>query len=364
MTDLVRSGALPVLLALALILLVGCTEAGGKSGARGATAQPGSAKKAGKIALLLPESKTARYESFDKPLFTAEIAKLCPDCEVVYSNADQDPAKQQQQGETAITQGVSVLVLDAVDGRSAVSLVTEAHSRKIPVLAYDRPIANADFYLSFDNENVGRVQAQALVDRLAATGKRSPRIVAINGSPTDGNAAQFKKGAQSVFAANGVRTVASYDTPDWSPDKAQQWMEGQVSALGGGFDGVYAANDGTAGGAIAAMKGAGLSPLPPVTGQDSELAALQRIVAGDQFMTIYKSYREEAERGAQVAVGMLQGVTPAGDARTDGVPSQLLPVVPVTVAEIADPVISDGLWTLDQICTPDYRAACQRVGLR
>src|SRR3954453_20946810 len=117
-----------------------------------------------KIALLLPESKTARYESQDRPLFEAKLKELCSDCQIIYSNADQDAAKQQQQAEAAITQGANVLVLDPVDGTAAASIVAASKAKNIPVFPDDRFIAGTDFYVSFDDETVGKLQAQTLVD--------------------------------------------------------------------------------------------------------------------------------------------------------------------------------------------------------
>ena len=137
----------------------------------------------------------------------------------------------------------------------------------------------------------------------------------INGSPTDPNAADFKAGAHSVLDSSGYKVAAEYDTPDWSPDKAQAWMEGQISAVKGNLVGVYAANDGTAGGAIAALKGGGVTPLPPVTGQDAELAAIQRILAGDQAMTIYKPIKPEATAAAKAALALANKQKPPS---TDG----------------------------------------------
>jgi D-xylose transport system substrate-binding protein len=131
---------------------------------------------------------------------------------------------------------------------------------------------------------VGKLQAQSLVDDLNKMNLTNPSIVMINGSPTDNNASLFKQGAHSVFdplVAAGKLTIAKeYDTPDWSPDQAQTEMQQALTALNNKVDGVYAANDGTGGGAIAAMKAAGVNPLPPVTGQDAELAAIQRILVG------------------------------------------------------------------------------------
>src|SRR4051812_32271857 len=258
-----------------------------------------------KIGLLLPESKTTRYETFDKPYMEAKIKDLCPKCEVLYQNADQDSAKQQSQAEAMLTQGAKVLILDAVDAAAAGGIVSNAESQKVPVVAYDRlaqgPVA---YYVSFDNQKVGEVQGQALLDALSKSGDpKKGDVVMINGSPTDPNAADFKKGAHSVL--DGKVTIGKeFDTPDWSPDKAQQEMEQAITALGKDkITGVYAANDGTAGGAIAAMKGGGFTTIPPTTGQDAELAAVQRIVAGDQYNTGLKAIKPQAATAARKAGG-------------------------------------------------------------
>ena len=331
----------------------GGSDAGSDSGS-------GDAKK---IALLLPENKTARYEAFDKPLFEEAVAAECPDCEVVYSNAEQDAAKQQQQAEAAVTQGVDVLVLDAVDGESAVSIVQNAKSQGIPVVAYDRFVAGSDYYVSFDNRKVGELQGQGLVEAMQAAGDDSGDIVMINGSPTDANAADFKAGAHSVLDASGYTIAAEYDTPDWSPDKAQAWMEGQVGSVRIGLVGVYAANDGTAGGAIAALKGGGVDPLPPVTGQDAEVAAIQRVIAGDQALTIYKAIKPEAEDAAMAALALANGETPESSADKEGVPATLLEPIVVTRDNVADTIIADGFYTADEICTAEYADACTELGI-
>ncbi|HEX8537266.1 MAG TPA: sugar ABC transporter substrate-binding protein, partial [Cystobacter sp.] len=300
-------------LAALLLLTPGCKDnketatAGGNTPA--APAKPAGAK----IALLLPESKTSRYESHDRPHFERKVKELCAECEVIYSNADQDAAKQQNQAEAAITNGAQVLVLDPVDAASAAAIVGRARQSKAMVISYDRLIAQADvdYYISFDNEKVGKLQGQALADKLKAAGKADGTIVVINGSPTDSNAAMFKAGAHSVLDGSGLKLGAEYDTPDWSPDKAQQQMEQAITQLGKDkIVGVYCANDGTAGGAIAAMKAAGINPLPPVTGQDAELAGIQRIVAGEQFMTVYKAIKAEAEAAAELAVALARGGQP------------------------------------------------------
>ena len=140
----------------------------------------------------------------------------------------------------------------------------------------------------------------------------------INGAPTDNNAKLFKEGAHSVIDGSDFKVAKEYDTPDWSPDKAQQEMEQAITAVGkDGFVGVYAANDGTAGGAIAAMKGNGVDPKTrPTTGQDAELAAIQRILIGEQYMTVYKAIKAEAEAAAELAVALAKGETPPGAGTT------------------------------------------------
>ena len=340
------------------------------------TATPVEPKKGGTIALLLPETKTARYESADRPLFEAKFKELCPDCKVIYSNANQDAAAQQQQAEAALTNGAQVLVLDPVDSQAAAVIAEKAKAQGVPVIAYDRLIRDSDgvkYYISFDNERVGQLQAESLVQALAS--KAKARIVMINGSPTDNNAGMFKAGAHSVLdkaASEGkVEIAKEYDTPDWSPDKAQNEMQQALTALGNKVDGVYAANDGTGSGAIAAMKAAGVKPMPPVTGQDAELAAIQRIVAGEQYMTVYKAIKPEAEAAAQLAHALLtKAAVPADmtggktvDNGKTAVPSVLLTPLVVTRDNIKDTVIADGFHKLEDVCTGDYTAACQAAGL-
>ncbi len=318
----------------------------------------------GTIALLLPDAKTARYETFDRPFFEDRIAEL-GDYSVLYTNADQDAAKQQQQAESALAAGAGVLVLDPVDVGAAVSIVAAANAQGVPVVSYDRLVDGGDlaYYVSFDNEKVGELQATAFVEALEARGALGGGILMVNGSPTDSNATRFAEGAHRVIDAAGVRVLAEYATPDWSPDKAQEWVTGQISQYGDEIVGVYAANDGTASGAVSALKAANVQPWPIVTGQDAELSAIQRIITGDQYMTVYKAIKPQAELAAEVAVALLHGEEVTAPMEIDGTPTTLLDPVSVTVDDILTTVVADGFWTLDDICTPDYRAACVSAGL-
>jgi D-xylose transport system substrate-binding protein len=343
-----------VLAAAATVALTGCSGTLGDPGSNGST----------KIALLLPESKTARYESFDRPYFEAKMATL-GNYEVLYSNADQDAAKQQTQAEAALVSGVAVLVLDPVDSAASASIVSAANAQGVPVIAYDRFIEGGklDYYISFDNEEIGRLQGEALVSKLEADGATGG-ILMLNGSPTDANADDFKSGAHSQIDASQYSVLAEYDTPDWSPDKAQEWIAGQITLNDGKFSGVYAANDGTAGGAIAALKAANVSPLPIVTGQDAEVSALQRIIAGDQYATVYKAMKQQAEFAAVVADKLARGEEVTSDFEVDGTPTTLLDGVIITVDNIMSTVIADGIYTIDEICTPAYAAACEAAGIK
>jgi D-xylose transport system substrate-binding protein len=370
-----KYGLFAVCLLAAAMLLAACgsdNNGSTSTSASGGTSTAAAGGKGGKIAFLLPESKTARYETQDRPLFEAKVKALCPSCSIVYSNADQDASKQQQQAEAALTQGVKVMVLDPVDGAAAASIVQQANSKKIPVISYDRLLLNSkpDYYVEFDSPSVGKIQGTALVDKLKADGKKGS-IIMINGAPTDNNAKLFKQGAHSVIDPSGFKVAKEYDTPDWSPDKAQSEMEQAITAVGKGkFVGVYAANDGTAGGAISAMKSAGINPQTvPTTGQDAELAGIQRIIAGDQYMTVYKPIKPLADKAAEWAVLLTQGKKPADTNTTEDngatkVPTLKIPVTPVTADKVKDTVVKDGYWKAADICTGAYKAACTKLGIQ
>jgi D-xylose transport system substrate-binding protein len=198
-------------------------------------------------------------------------------------------------------------------------------------------------------------------------------VVMINGAPTDNNAKLFKQGAHSVIDSSGFKVAKEYDTPDWTPDKAQQEMEQAITALGkDGFVGVYAANDGTAGGAIAAMKGNGVDPKKiPTTGQDAELAAIQRILAGEQYMTVYKPIKPLADDAAELAVAVAQGQDPPSgvingkeDNGMEEVPTAINKTIPVYKDNVKDTVVADGYWSAKEICTKQYAQDCKDAGIQ
>ena len=354
-------------LAGAGILVAGCGGGGGGE----AAATPAHGKT---IALLLPEHTTARYETQDRPDFENEVKRLCPDCKVLYENANDDASEQQSQAESVLTRGIDAMVLDPVDATSAGSIVDAAKAQNVPVVSYDRLITNVDLnaYISFDNVRVGELQASSLASKLKRDGHANGPVVMINGAPTDNNAKLFKQGANSVFSQRGVTVAKSYDTPDWTPSEAENEMQQAITALGnGGFNGVYAANDDTAGGAIAAMKSAGIDPgTRPTTGQDAELAGIQRIIAGQQYMTVYKAVKPEAQDAARMAVALAEGkslpsslVNRHTNNGTMNVPSTILTPVAVTKSNVEDTVVKGGYLTAAQICTSAYASDCQSAGI-
>jgi D-xylose transport system substrate-binding protein len=336
----------------------------------------GGSSASGKIAFLLPETQTARYETQDKPLFEQKVQELCPNCEILYQNADQDPTKQQSQVEAAVTEGVDVIVLDPVDSTSASGMVNRAQQADIPVISYDRLILDADLaaYVEFNSSEVGKQQGDALAGALADNGNPKGPIVQINGDPKDNNAKLFKEGATSVFQDKGIDVAKEYDTPDWLPENAQKEMDQAITALGNdGFKGVLAANDGTAGGVIAALKGAGIDPTTiPVTGQDAELAAIQRIIAGEQYMTVYKPIQPLADNAATLAVAVVNGDDPASSDVINGeedngkeqVPTAITDTIPVFEDNVNDTVVKDGYWTAKDICTKQYAQDCKDAGIQ
>jgi ABC-type xylose transport system substrate-binding protein len=317
-----------------------------------------------KIAFLMPDLASTRYEEQDAPLFKAAVAELCPNCEVLYQNADSDPAKQQAQADAAITQGAKVIVISAVDTKAAAAIVTSAQAQGVTVITYDRPIteATADYYISFDNEGIGKAIAVSLVEKMKADGVTGGLLI-VGGSPTDNAAGLIKKGMQAGAAGSGFDVLAEFDTPDWDPAKAQEWVAGQITQFGSKIEGIIAANDGTGGGSIAALKAAGVSPLPPVTGNDAEIAAIQRIIAGDQYNTISKPISIVANAAAKVAVAFLKGEKPAAVVTLYNTPSELFTPTVVTSANVKEIIFDSGIYTAAQVCTAVYAKACTALGI-
>ncbi|MFI9801359.1 MULTISPECIES: sugar ABC transporter substrate-binding protein [unclassified Streptomyces] len=325
------------------------------------------------VGLLLPETANTRYDKFDYPIIKEKVESLTSkQGKVVYRNADADAKKQEQQLEQLVDDQVDVILLDAVDAHAIASGVEKAKDAGIPVIAYDRlaegPI---DAYVSFDNELVGEVQGRSLLEAMGEVDS-SDKIVMMNGSLTDPNAKQFKSGALSELKGT-VDIAKSYDTKDWKPENAQANMTEAINEIGlNNIKGVYSANDGMAAGVIKALEAAGATKLPPITGQDAELDAVQRILSGEQYMSVYKSYPHEAESAAEMAVAKVQGKDIQFDSLTQDqvdspthqdIPALLVPVAALTKSNIDKTVLADNIYKLSEICTAKYKSACQQAGL-
>ncbi|MER5792087.1 substrate-binding domain-containing protein [Streptomyces sp. NPDC001980] len=328
------------------------------------------------VGVLMPDKINTRYSNFDYPIMQSKIAELTnKQGKVDYQNAASSASTQATQMQKMIDDKIDVIILDAVDAHAIAGTVKKAKAAGIPVIAYDRlaegPI---DAYVSFDNELVGEVQARTLLEALGSNVDTSDKVVMINGSPTDPNAKQFKTGALSELSGKVTTANLSYDTKDWNPDIAEQEVTKAIGAIGkDNIAAVYSANDAMAGGVVKALKAAGVTTMPPITGQDADLDAIQRILAGEQYMTVYKPYPDEAEAAAQMAVYKVQGKDIQFDALTQdtvdsptnkNIPSQLVQVSAVTKSKIKDTVVADGIYKISQICTAAYKTACAEAGLK
>ncbi len=353
-------GAAAAMLLALVMIAAGCGSDNGGGG--------------GTIALLLPENHTPRYEAADRPNFEAKVKELCSDCKLLYSNATQDAAKQQNQADAALTQGADVLVLDPVDAGSAGAIVKKAKAKDVPVVSYDRLITDSDvdYYISYDNTRVGKLQGDTLIKGLKAVGKASGPVVMLAGDPADNNAKLFKSGAQKALKDGGVSIAKSFDTPGWDADKAQNEMQQSITSLGNdGFAGVLAANDDLGGGAIAAMKSAGIKPSTrPTTGQDATVAGLQRILIGEQYMTVYKAAKPEADGAAEIAVALAKGdsvksglINQQIDNGQKKVPSVILTPVAVLKNNV-DTVVKGGDVKSADLCKGKFKSACTAAGIQ
>ncbi|WP_058308161.1 D-xylose ABC transporter substrate-binding protein [Gracilibacillus massiliensis] len=288
----------------------------------------------------------------DRDLFVSKAEELGASVNV--QSADSDDAKQISQAENLISQGVDLLVVVPHDAEVSASIVEMAHAEDIPVISYDRLIKNSevDLYVSFDNERVGEMQATAITE-LVPQGK----YVLIEGADTDNNAHLFKQGQMNILQplidSGDIEIVYDQWTKGWEPEEALANMENALTSNDNDIDAVIAANDGTAGGVIQALAAQGMDGEIPVSGQDAELAAVQRIVEGTQTMTVYKPIRDLAERVAELAVQMANGEeietsTTVNNGQID-VPSILLDPIAVTKENIDDTIIADGFHSEEDV---------------
>ena len=358
-------------LATASLLAVGAIAAGcgdddddGGDGGGG-----GGEAKAGKVAVLLPDSKSSvRWETVDRPFLKKAFDAAGVDAEI--TNAEGDKSTQQQQAEQAITNGAKVLLLVNLDSGSGAAIASNAKSQGVKVIDYDRLTLDTDaqdYYVSFDNEAVGKLQGEGLVDCVG--NKQNAEVAVLNGSPTDNNATLFKNGYDSVidpkFESGEWKKIDDQSVPDWDNQKALTIFEQMLQANDNKVDGVLAANDGLGNAAISALKQRKL-PQVPVTGQDATLEGIQNIVNGDQCMTVYKAIKKEADAAAKLAIALAKGEKPSDptepiDNGKHKVPSVLLEPVSVTQDNIKEYLGELDFPKQEEICVGRFKAACEGI---
>jgi D-xylose transport system substrate-binding protein len=327
------------------------------------------------VVVLLPDSaSSARWEADDRRF----LAEAFDEAGVTYNivNAEGDRQTQITQAEQAITNGARVLLLVNLDSGSGAAIIALAHEAGVSVIDYDRLTIEgdgADFYVSFDNESVGRLQGEGIVAAVTAAQEAGtigdvPQIAVLNGSPTDNNATLFRAGYMSVvqplFDSGAWELVAEQDVPDWDNQQALLIFE-QMQTDNENIDAAIAANDGLGNAVVAARQNAGLDFIP-VTGQDATVGGIQNVLAGRQSMTVYKAIRAEARAAAALAIAILNNNVAAIELLADGavnngtndVPSILLVPVSVTADNVAETVIADGFRTWEEICVGDFEEFC------
>ena len=308
------------------------------------------------VGLSLDTLKEERWQG-DRDAIVKRVGELGADIKVLTANGND--SQQVTNVESLISNGVDAIVIVPHDGAAMATAVERAHAAGIPVLAYDRLITGCDLdlYMTFDNVKVGELQARFLAERFAKAGGKH-KIVRIYGSKTDHNAVLFKQGQDNVLApliaAGTVEVVHEDWTQDWKPENAKRIMDAAITKVGPtGFEAVLASNDGTAGGAIQSLIQEGLAGKILVTGQDAEVAACQRIMAGTQSMTIYKPLSQLATKAAEVAVKMARRQPIVAKAEINNgltnVPAVLLDVVPVTKENMLETVVKDGFHTAEEV---------------
>ncbi|NLU77011.1 sugar ABC transporter substrate-binding protein [Micromonospora sp. HNM0581] len=334
--------------------------------------QAGS-EKTPKIGVILPDSKSsARWEGADRKFLEEAFKAANVDYDI--QNAQGDKTQFQTIADQMITSGVTALMIVNLDSGTGKAVLDKAKSQGVVTIDYDRLTlgGSAEYYVSFDNEAVGKLQGEGLVKCLTDANVQKPAISYLNGSPTDNNATLFKNGYASIlkpkFDAGEYTQVADDSVPDWDNAQAATIFEQQLTKAGGKIDGVLAANDGLGNAAISVLKKNNLNGKVPVTGQDATPQGLQNILAGDQCMTVYKAIKQEADAAAELAISLAKGERKeTGQTVKDpesgrDVPSVLLTPTAIYKENVKD-VIADGFVTKDEVCTGNFAALCTEAGI-
>jgi D-xylose transport system substrate-binding protein len=333
----------------AVLLMAGCSSTGSPTPSSSGSGEPPAA--AGRACVILPDAASSpRWENFDRKYLQEGLEGA--GFEVDIQNAQGDVSKYTTIADQQLTQGCGVMLLVDYNG-AAEGVATKAKGQGIPVVAYDRPFKGADYYVSFDNVEVGRLEGQTVLDGLKKAGKdpKTAQVFYMGGDPTDGNAAMFRSGAVEVMEAAGIKAVAE-PTGVWDGAKSQTNFEQALTANDGKVDGVWAANDTNADGVIKVLQDKGLTGVA-VSGQDANLEGLRNILTGWQTATVYKPVKLEADKAVEVATALLKGESVSADQKLeDGTP--YIAVTPQLVGpEQVKDVVAAGDASADEICTGD-----------
>jgi D-xylose transport system substrate-binding protein len=363
-----RKGILAV--ATAGVVALGGLAACGKSntpsgGSSGGGKQP-------YIGVILPDSKTsARWETADRPY----LEKAFKDAGVKYDiqNAQGDKGAFQTIADQLLTKGVNVLVIVNLDSGSGTTVLANARKQGVATIDYDRLTlgGGADYYVSFDNVAVGKLQGEGLAKCLTDMKATKPKVAELNGSPTDNNATLFAQGYNSVldpkYADGTFVKGPNQSVPDWDNAQAGTIFE-QMLTANKDIKGALVANDGMANSVISVLKKNSLNGQVPVTGQDATVQGLQHVLDGDQCMTVYKAVKKEADATAQLAVALAKGSNPSASQTvkdtTSGkdVKASLQTPQAIYKDNVKD-VVADGFVTKADLCTGAYAAKCTAAGI-
>jgi len=370
-----RTAVLAAGLGLTMALAACGQNAAAPSSGGGASSAPAAAAGGVKVGVILPETQSsARWEGFDKPLLTAAMQAEGLDADI--QNAQGDEQKFSTLADGMISSGVKVLVIASISSESGAAVAAKAKAQGIPTIDYDRLSlgGTSDYYVSFDNTKVGTLQGQGLADALKD--KQGAQVIEIAGAPTDNNATLFSDGANSVlkplYDSGALKLVQKQAIPDWDNQVGGTTFEQILTGNGGRVDGVLAANDGLAGAVITVLTKYGLNGQVPVTGQDATADGLQAILRGDQYMTVYKPIKQEADAAAKLTSALAKGDTAAADALATGsvedtkgsrqVKSVLLTPQSITKDSVKT-VIDEGQVKASEVCVGDLAATCQQLGI-
>jgi D-xylose transport system substrate-binding protein len=346
-------------------LLLGLAACGDDDEQSGTPEGGGGKELSGKIAVLLPDTKSSdRWEKADRRFFEEAFkAAGLSDDDYLINNAQGDPATQRSQAEQAITEGAKVILLTNLDSGSGAAIIDASKAAGATMIDYDRLTlkGDADYYVSGDATEAGRLQGQGLIDDLD-----KGAIAMLHGAPTDSFATDLQKGYKEVLKPkldSGDYTLAAEQAvPNWDGQQALTIFEQMLQKTGNKIDGVVAANDTLANSVISALQARHLD-LVPVTGLDATAQAVQHILAGEQSMTVYFSIKDQATKAANLAVQIARGEEPTGvetevDNGTKKVPTIFLKPVTIRKDNVADTVIADDFVSWDDVCVGKYEEFC------